>query len=175
VSDGITANIEDSWVLEDLDCVDRTQVKTHRTGRKITARDADGAEIKDDNGKPLKIDEEILLLQRSANWTLVRRRKLVGVTKIKPQNGQFKSVFALLTGPATDISFTSIGRIKDGKKFLCVGDNLKPVNIRTGECQQRQVWVYMSPWENMQPELSGGYDVAEEEKEEGGGDSGGES
>lgn len=163
MSDGITATIERPWTLETIDCCDRTQIKIERTGRKVTAKDAEGEPILDANGQPVKIDEEVIILQRAPTWTLVRTRKIVGMTRYRPQNGQIKSVFGgLVTGPITRLNLTSIGRIGTGKKFICIHDKPTVTNAITGETVQRQVWMYQGPWENMNPRLFGGYNVSSE-------------
>jgi len=161
MSDGLTARKENPWILETVDCVDRTQVKTFATGRKINAKDSDGVEILDDAGQPIKIDEEILIVQRAPIWTLVRKRTGIGIEKINPQNGEIKKTFMdLHTGPETRLSMSSIGRIGTGKRFICVHDKPTITNPITGAFEQRQVWVYQGPWENMNPNLFGGYRVS---------------
>ncbi|HMO03891.1 MAG TPA: hypothetical protein PKC67_02610 [Kiritimatiellia bacterium] len=146
---GVTAAKMEPWILVDLDCTDRTQQKVYKTGKQIDAFDDQGEVIKDDQGNPIKIDEEKILLQRSEIWTLLRKRKVVGVTKFKPENGETKRTFDLVTGPESKMSWSSIGRIGAEKKFLCTRDKIAPVNIVLGTGEQQQTWIYIGPWKNI--------------------------
>lgn len=149
MSDGLTARNEQPWQFVKLDATDKTQQKVYKTGKKIQAKDETGALIVDENNQPIIIDEEKILLQRASMWTIIRKRKYVGLTKLHPQNGESLSAFDLATGPETSLSFRSIGRIGAQKKFLCVSDNPGTTNHVLGVGEQVQVWVYMSQWENI--------------------------
>lgn len=146
---GVTAAKMEPWLLVDLDCTDRTQQKVFKTGKQIPALDDEGAQIKDEAGNSIIIDEEKIVLQRSEVWTLLRKRKLIGVTKHKPENGETRRTFDLVTGPLSAMSWSSIGRIGSEKKFLCTRDKITPINIVTGSAEQQQTWIYIGPWKNI--------------------------
>ena len=120
---GVVANNVLAWKLADIDCSDMEKKETRRTSE----------------GPPPVYTTTFMTASR---WTLQRRRKLVGVTKFTPENGNFRKGFDLETGGGWTMTW-----IDTAKQWLCVQDKLEVVDEITGECVQVQVWQYNSPYE----------------------------
>lgn len=93
----------------------------------------------------LRQDENGGFLQRRRHFSIERTRRHIGVTAFNEEVGSWSATFQLATGPESSINYSGSA----AKSFVCTKDDLSVVDVKSGECIQRQVWEYFSAWETI--------------------------